>query len=61
VNPAEPEMLHDLPGGEGRLVQRAVGIDYTIVNGQITFEGQRCTGARPGSLLRSAAYVPETI
>jgi N-acyl-D-aspartate/D-glutamate deacylase len=59
INPTEPEMVHDLPGGEGRLVQRAVGIDYTIVNGQVTFEGQTCTGARPGSILRSAAYVPE--
>ncbi|MGE0826786.1 MAG: amidohydrolase family protein [Candidatus Binatia bacterium] len=61
VNPSEPEMVHDLPGGEGRLVQRAVGIDYTIVNGQVTFEGQTCTGARPGAVLRSAAYVPDEI
>jgi N-acyl-D-aspartate/D-glutamate deacylase len=60
INPTEPEMVQDLPGGEGRLVQRAVGIDYTIVNGQVTFEGQTCTGARPGALLRSASYVPET-
>lgn len=61
INPTEPEMVHDLPGGEGRLVQRAVGIDCTIVNGQVTFAGQTCTGARPGALLRSAAYVPETV
>lgn len=60
INPTEPEMVHDLPGGEGRLVQRAVGIDYTIINGQVTFEGQQCTGARPGAMLRSAAYVPES-
>jgi len=60
INPTEPEMVHDLPGGEGRLVQRAVGIDYTIINGQVTFEGQQCTGARPGALLRSAAYIPES-
>jgi hypothetical protein len=52
-------MVHDLPGGEGRLVQRAVGIDYTIVNGQVTFVGQTCTGVRSGALLRSAAYVPD--
>lgn len=58
ISPTEPEMVHDLPGGEGRLVQRAVGIDYTIVNGEVTFEGQTCTGARPGALLRSPAYVP---
>jgi N-acyl-D-amino-acid deacylase len=58
IDPTEPEMLYDLPGGEGRLVQRAVGIDYTIVNGQVTFAGQSCTGARPGALLRSSAYTP---
>ncbi|HKD69281.1 MAG TPA: amidohydrolase family protein [Candidatus Binataceae bacterium] len=59
IEPAEPEMAYDLPGGEGRLLQRAVGIDYTIVNGQITFEGQTCTGARPGAVLRSPAYDPK--
>ena len=61
VDPAKPLLLHDLPGGEARLVQRAVGLDYTIVNGQVTFEGQTCTGARPGRVLRSAAYVPESV
>ncbi len=61
IAPTEPEMVHDLPGGEGRLVQRAVGIDYTIVNGQVTFAGQSCTGARPGALLRSAAYTPGAV
>jgi N-acyl-D-aspartate/D-glutamate deacylase len=59
IEPTEPAMVHDLPGGEGRLVQRAVGIDYTIVNGQVTFAGQVCTGVRPGIVLRSPAYVPE--
>jgi N-acyl-D-amino-acid deacylase len=57
IEPAEPEMAYDLPGGEGRLLQRAAGIDYTVVNGQVTFEGQTCTGALSGKLLRSAAYV----
>lgn len=61
IEPAEPEMAYDLPGGEGRLLQRAVGIDYTIVNGHITFEGQACTGARPGTMLRSAAYDPRAL
>ncbi len=58
IEPEEPRMVYDLPGGEGRLVQRAAGIEYTLVNGQITFEGQTCTGARPGTVLRSAAYDP---
>jgi N-acyl-D-amino-acid deacylase len=58
IEPEEPQMVYDLPGGEGRLIQRAAGIDYTIVNGQVTFEGQTCTGARSGKVLRSAAYDP---
>ena len=28
------------------------GYNLTIVNGEITFEGQQCTGATPGRLLR---------
>jgi hypothetical protein len=34
-------------------VQKADGYHFTIVNGVITFEGQRCTGTLPGKMLRS--------
>ena len=47
------ETVHDLPDGDWRRVQRAEGYHYTIVNGAITFEGQKCTGVLPGELLRS--------
>ena len=43
----------DFPGGERRLVQKPVGLLYTLVNGTVTFEGNDCTGALPGKLLRS--------
>ena len=43
---------HDLPAGEWRRVQRAVGYRAIVVNGQITFESGECTGATPGKLLR---------
>ena len=43
----------DFPGGERRLVQKPTGLRYTIVNGTVTFEGNNCTGALPGKLLRS--------
>jgi N-acyl-D-aspartate/D-glutamate deacylase len=46
------EILHDLPGNEWRRVQKATGYKYTIVNGQVTFEGDKCTGAIPGQVLR---------
>jgi N-acyl-D-aspartate/D-glutamate deacylase len=44
---------NDFPGGERRIVQRAKGIRYTIVNGTVTFEDSECTEATPGKLLRS--------
>jgi N-acyl-D-amino-acid deacylase len=49
-----PVYATDFPGGERRIIQKAKGIRYTIVNGVITFEeGTVCTGAMPGKLLRS--------
>ncbi len=46
------EIVHDLPGGEWRRVQRPEGYRSIIVNGVETFEEGRCTGATPGKLLR---------
>ena len=43
----------DFPGGERRLIQKAKGIRYTIVNGTVTFEDSVCSEATPGKLLRS--------
>ena len=53
----EFEVAHDLPANEWRRVQRSQGYKWTLVNGEITFEeneeGQQCTGATPGRLLRN--------
>ena len=46
------EIAHDFPGGEWRRVQRAKGYKAIIVNGEMTFEDGKCTGATPGKLLR---------
>ncbi|NKC00735.1 MAG: amidohydrolase family protein [Pseudomonadales bacterium] len=43
---------HDLPAGEWRRVQRALGYKAIIVNGEVTFTDGQCTGATPGQLLR---------
>jgi N-acyl-D-aspartate/D-glutamate deacylase len=43
----------DLPGGDWRRVKRAEGYRWTIVNGDITFEDGKETGATPGRLLRN--------
>ena len=48
-----PVYANDFPGGERRLIQKPTGLRYTIVNGGVTFEGNDCTGALPGKLLRS--------
>lgn len=45
------DKLRDLPANEWRLVQRAEGLNYTLVNGVVTFEGLECTGATPGELM----------
>ena len=45
------DKLYDLPAGGWRRAQRAEGLNYTMVNGQVTFEGLECTGATPGEVL----------
>ncbi|MBV8054812.1 MAG: amidohydrolase family protein, partial [Deltaproteobacteria bacterium] len=52
------ETVRDLPDGDWRRVQKAEGYRYMIVNGQITFEDNVCSGALPGKLLRSYDQVP---
>ena len=47
------ETIYDLPNNDWRRVQKADGYRYTIVNGQITFEDGKCTGALSGKVLRS--------
>ncbi len=48
-----PIYANDFPGGERRLIQKAIGLRYTIVNGEVTFVDNECTGALPGKLMRS--------
>lgn len=49
-----PVMVHDLPAGSKRLMQRAEGYRYTVKSGQVTFEDGEHTGALPGRLVRGA-------
>jgi N-acyl-D-aspartate/D-glutamate deacylase len=48
-----PERLHDLPGGGKRMVKRSRGIHMTLVNGEITWQDGKLTGAAAGQVLRS--------
>lgn len=52
VAPLMPEVRTDLPAGAKRLVQKAEGIAFSIVNGQILMRDGEHTGAYPGKLLR---------
>jgi N-acyl-D-aspartate/D-glutamate deacylase len=54
VRALEPERTDDFPGGEPRMIQRAEGIHYTIVNGEPIVEHGALTDARPGTVLRAA-------
>ncbi|HZP44541.1 MAG TPA: amidohydrolase family protein [Candidatus Binataceae bacterium] len=49
------KMAYDLPGGGRRLVMPAEGIEYTVVNGKVSYEHGRQTGTLAGTVIRSAA------
>jgi N-acyl-D-aspartate/D-glutamate deacylase len=49
-----PVLVHDLPAGGRRLIQRARGYDATVVSGVVTMRGGEPTGALPGRLVRGA-------
>src|SRR5688572_8173476 len=48
-----PERRYDLPGGAKRMVMRSQGVEYTLVNGELTWEKGALTGAAAGQVLRS--------
>jgi N-acyl-D-amino-acid deacylase len=54
IAPDMPELVHDLPTGAHRILQKAVGISETVVNGEILMRGSQHSGRLPGRLLRGA-------
>ena len=58
IAPHPAERISDQPGGGSRVIKRADGVRYVIVNGQILLEDARHTGAYPGTLIRNAKYIP---
>ena len=54
-----PTIVHDLPAGGRRLLQRASGYRYTVKSGTVTFEDGEPTGALPGRLVRGAQAGPQ--
>ena len=55
------EIVHDLPGGEWRRVQRARGYRYVLVNGAVTIEDDRETNTFSGRLLRNGGSAPASV
>ncbi len=53
----KPEIVHDLPAGGRRFLQRADGWVSTIVAGEETYHQGEPTGALPGRLIRGAQGV----
>jgi N-acyl-D-amino-acid deacylase len=50
-----PELVHDMPAGGRRFVQRVEGYEATLVAGTPIFERGERTGAMPGRLVRAGA------
>ena len=53
-----PEWAEDYPAGTKRLIQRAEGVFYTIVNGKVIYEDGKLSGEMAGQVLRGTAYQP---
>jgi N-acyl-D-aspartate/D-glutamate deacylase len=54
-----PEIVHDLPAGGRRYVQKADGYLHTIVAGEESYAGGEPTGALPGRLVRGHQPSPD--
>ena len=61
VDACEAEWANDYPAGTKRLIQRSVGMHYTVVNGRVIIEDGKLTGDLPGQVLRGQAYRPAAV
>ena len=53
-----PHVVHDLPAGGSRFLQRADGLVATIKSGVVLYQNGEHTGALPGRLLRGSQADP---
>ncbi|MBM4296193.1 MAG: amidohydrolase family protein, partial [Deltaproteobacteria bacterium] len=56
VNTQEPEYVQDLPGNETRMIQKATGVPFTVVNGEVVIENGAPTGTLPGKVIGPTAW-----
>jgi N-acyl-D-aspartate/D-glutamate deacylase len=59
LNLSPPEMVHDLPAGGKRLLQKAHGYLHTFVSGVETTASGVATGALPGRFVRGQQADPQ--
>ena len=50
-----PEWVNDLPGGKPRLIERAKGVQQTIVGGNVLYADNVYQGGLPGKIMRPEA------
>ncbi|MCB1745337.1 MAG: amidohydrolase family protein, partial [Gammaproteobacteria bacterium] len=53
IRPCELEWVSDLPCGKRRLIERAEGVAYTVVNGTVLFDHNEHQGVFPGRWVKS--------
>ena len=53
-----PRLIHDLPAGGRRLIQRASGYTMTMAGGVVISENDSPTGEFPGRLIRGRQATP---
>ena len=56
ISPVTEDIVHDFPNNGWRIRERAEGIAYTVVNGEVLIEDGKHTGALPGRVVRNALY-----
>ena len=49
----QPEIVHDMPFGAPRFIQRGQGYRATVCNGAVVLENDELTGDRAGRVIRS--------
>jgi len=55
VEERQPQIVNDFPGGAPRFIQRAVGYQATLCNGQVILRDDEHTGTRSGQVLKNPA------
>ena len=50
-------MVHDLPTGGRRIIQKCSGYAATIKSGVVTYKNDKATGKLPGSVIRGEQNV----